>query len=59
MKTKHTYTTPASKTLELKPQGLLCWSDPSGSLFFLNMIGDNLGGDRDDYSMDTNVQQWY
>ena len=43
MKTKRTYTTPASETLEVKPQGMLCES--SQAILFLGLM--NGTGDKD------------
>ena len=52
MKLKKTYTTPASQTLELKPQGMLCWSEPSGSLFLLIDGDAPAGGNCQSYTFD-------
>lgn len=46
MKTKHTYTTPASETLELKPQGMLCGSGETQVFWFLS---DSFSGTKDNY----------
>lgn len=54
MKLKKIYTSPTSKTLELNPQGLLCWSEPSGSLFLLVTGTESFTGDRDAYTVGGN-----
>ena len=42
MKLKKTYTTPASQTLEVKPQGMLCWSQGGGD-YGLLLLGTRTG----------------
>ena len=49
---KHTYTTPASETLELKPQGMLCLS---ATMFYLGLT--TAANDKD-LEGRTNVGNW-
>ena len=57
MKIKKSYTTPASETLEVKPQGMLCASTTEQVFWFLDGDSSSDWG-REGYSKGTEGWSW-